>query len=330
MIISRTPFRVSFFGGGTDYPAWFRKNGGAVISTSIDKYCYISCRRLPPFFDHKFRVAYSRIEHVKDISQIEHPSVRAVLSEMNVEEGLEIHHDADLPARSGLGSSSAFTVGLINAIRALDGKISSKKELAQKAIYIEQQVIQESVGCQDQIAVACGGFNKIKFNQQGDFYITPVIINHDKLELLQNHLMLFFTGFSRYSSRIAQATISNIDKREEQLQLMGQMVDEAEQILQSQADNVSDFGKLLHQAWLQKKQLSNNVSSPQIDEIYNAGLEAGAIGGKLLGAGGGGFILLFAPPEKQRAIKEKLSNLIYVNFRFETEGSKIVLYDPKY
>jgi len=301
-----------------------------VISTSIDKYCYISCRRLPPFFDHKFRVAYSRIEHVKDISQIEHPSVRAVLSEMNVEEGLEIHHDADLPARSGLGSSSAFTVGLINAIRALDGKISSKKELAQKAIYIEQQVIQESVGCQDQIAVACGGFNKIKFNQQGDFYITPVIINHDKLELLQNHLMLFFTGFSRYSSRIAQATISNIDKREEQLQLMGQMVDEAEQILQSQADNVSDFGKLLHQAWLQKKQLSNNVSSPQIDEIYNAGLEAGAIGGKLLGAGGGGFILLFAPPEKQRAIKEKLSNLIYVNFRFETEGSKIVLYDPKY
>jgi D-glycero-alpha-D-manno-heptose-7-phosphate kinase len=328
MIISRTPFRISFFGGGTDYPAWFRQRGGAVLATTIDKYCYISCRYLPPFFEHKYRVVYSRIEDVKGISEIQHPSVKAVLSIMKCDRGLEIHHDGDLPARSGLGSSSSFTVGLINAIMALNGRYITKEQLAKDAIHIEQDVIRENVGSQDQISVAYGGFNRIGFNLDGTFDVVPVIIQRQKLDALEQHLMLFFTGLSRNASDIAKAQIDNLESCEADLNRMREMVDEAIGILNTDGGSIDDFGKLLHESWLRKRTLSDKISTPFIDEIYAAAREEGAIGGKILGAGGGGFLLLFVPPELQPKVKARLGKLIHVPFRFENSGSKIVLYQP--
>lgn len=328
MIISRTPFRISFFGGGTDYPAWFRQNGGVVLATTIDKYCYISCRYLPQFFEHKYRIVYSRIENVREISEIEHPAARAVLGWMKCDQGLEIHHDGDLPARSGLGSSSSFTVGLINAIMALKGRHITKEQLAKDAIHIEQDVIQENVGSQDQISAAYGGFNRIAFNPDGSFDVAPVIIDRPKLHVLEKHLMLFFTGLSRNASDIAKVQIENLKSRETELGRMQEMVDEAIGILNGGGSSIDDFGRLLHESWIHKRSLSDKVSTPFIDEIYEAARKEGAMGGKILGAGGGGFLLLFVPPEYQDRVRARLISLIYVQFEFENSGSKIVLYQP--
>lgn len=328
MIISRTPFRISFFGGGTDYPVWYRENGGTVLSTTIDKYCYISCRYLPPFFEHKFRIVYSKNELVDEIDEIIHPAARETFRFMKVREGVEIHHDGDLPARAGIGSSSSFTVGLLHALYALKGKMVTKEQLAYEAIYIEQELIKENVGSQDQVAVAVGGFNKISFNKDGSVNINAIFLPKDKSQLLQNHLMLFFTGFSRTASEIANEQIKKTPDKKQELSVMHQMVNEAISILNSNNTNLDDFGKLLHESWKLKRGLTNKITTSQIDEIYDIALQAGALGGKLLGAGGGGFMIIFARPEAQPRIKEKLKNLLLVPFQFETTGSQIIVYQP--
>ena len=328
MIISRTPFRVSFFGGGTDYPAWFKDHGGAVLATTIDKYCYISVRVLPPFFAHRYRLVYSVVENVKEVSEIQHPAARAVLQWNGNHDGLEIHHDGDLPARSGLGSSSAFTVGLINAIKALEGRLISKDELARDAIHIEQCVLREPVGSQDQISAAFGGFNRITFRPDGSFNLEPIVLPAERHDELQRHLMLFFSGISRYSSDISQTKIDNIAARSGELTAMYNMVDQAIAILRDTDTPISEFGKLLHEAWSLKKRLSDRVSTDFIDDVYLTACRAGAIGGKVLGAGGGGFVLFFVPPERQAAVREALRELIYVPFQLESAGSRIVLYSP--
>lgn len=328
MIISRTPFRVSFFGGGTDYPAWFREHGGAVLATTIDKYCYISVRELPPFFEHRHRLVYSVIENVREVSEFKHPAVRAVLEWTGNDQGLEIHHDGDLPARSGLGSSSAFTVGFINAMRALQGRHISKEDLASQAIHVEQCLIRESVGSQDQISAAFGGFNHLAFRPDGTYQVSPMILDQARLEALQNHLMLVFTGLSRTAAEVAKSKIENMKQRTQELRTMQQMVDYAIDILSSPATSLTEFGRLLHESWQLKRRLSDRVSNDSIDGLYDAGRRAGAIGGKLLGAGGGGFMLLFVEPERRGQVKEAVRHLIEVPFRFETSGSRIVLYQP--
>ena len=327
MIISRTPFRISFFGGGTDYAIWYKENGGAVLATTIDKYCYISCRYLPPFFDHMHRIVYSRIENVKNNDEIQHPAVKATFQFMRIREGLEIHHDGDLPARAGLGSSSSFTVGLLNALYALKGQMVTKLQLAKEAIHIEQNIIKENVGSQDQLLAAIGGFNKVDFTKEEDFKITPVTISREKLNLLQDHLMFYFTGLSRFATEIAKEQIENTHKKKRELTIMHQMVDEALRILNSNTD-IIDFGKLLHESWNLKRCLSDKISNPQIDDMYEAAKDAGAIGGKLLGAGGGGFMLLFARPGDQPLIKKRLNKFLKVPFRFENHGSQIVVFQP--
>jgi D-glycero-alpha-D-manno-heptose-7-phosphate kinase len=328
MIITRTPFRISFFGGGTDYPRWYLKHGGSVLSTTIDKYCYITCRNLPPFFEHKHRIVYSHIENVKTLEEIKHPAVAQVLQWAKIVDGLEIHHDGDLPARSGLGSSSAFTVGLIHALYGMRGKLAGKERLALDALHIEQNLIGESVGSQDQVAVAHGGFNKINFHRDGAFDVEPVILTIARREELQSHLMLCFTGFSRIANEIAKSQIENFDKKEVELLRMREMVDEALNILSNNQVPIEEFGLLLDQAWKYKRNLSEQVSTPEIDFIYEEAKRAGAIGGKILGAGGGGFMLLFAKPEIHASIRERLKDLIHVDFKFEDAGSKVVLYQP--
>ena len=328
MIISRTPFRISFFGGGTDYPIWYRENQGAVLSTTIDKYCYITVRYLPPFFPHKYRIIYSKIETVKNIEEILHPAVRETLKFLDVNKGIEIHHDGDLPAKTGMGSSSAFTVGLLNSLYALRGIMVSKDQLAKEAIHIERDILQENVGSQDQIATSYGGFNKINFNGNDKFRIEPIIITKDKTNQLENHLMLYFTGFSRIASKVAQAQIKNTPQKKRELTLMYQMVDEAISIL-TENKNILEFGKLLNKTWKLKRSISNKISNPIVDNIYETALRAGAIGGKLLGAGGGGFMIFFVPPKKQPKVREALKVLLEVPFNFESEGSQIIYYNSQ-
>jgi D-glycero-alpha-D-manno-heptose-7-phosphate kinase len=328
MIITRTPFRISFFGGGTDYPGWYREHGGAVLATTIDKYCYITCRRLPPFFEHKHRIVYSQIENVQHNDEIEHPSVRAVLNWANITEGLEIHHDGDLPARSGLGSSSAFTVGLTHALYGLRGKMASQDALARDAIHIEQNIIKENVGSQDQVSAAYGGFNRIDFYRDDSFDVAPVILSRQRREELRDHLMLCFTGFSRIADGIAKSKIDNLKNRVTELKRMREMVDEAIAILSAGHISIDEFGKLLDLSWKYKRSLSDRVSTPEIDQIYEEAMRAGAIGGKILGAGGGGFLLLFAKPEDHAAIRVRLKNLVHVSFNFDDSGSRVVLYQP--
>ncbi len=325
MIISRTPFRISFFGGGTDFPVWYEENSGAVLSTTIDKYCYISCRRLPPFFKYKHRIVYSKQEMVSKIDDIAHPAVREILRFANIQEGLEIHHDGDLPARSGLGSSSSFTVGLLQALYALKGEIVTKKRLALESIHIEQNMINEHIGSQDQVAAAFGGFNKITFNGNHNIDVVPITISEEKLQNFQSHLMLFFTGFQRYASEIEGKKIKQIKKKRANLELMHSMVDEAIKVLNGGGD-ISALGKMLHESWKLKKDLSEDVSTNIIDDIYDTALNNGAIGGKLLGAGRGGFIFFFVKPEDQENLKNALSDLLYVPFSFDTTGSKIIFY----
>ncbi len=328
MIITRTPFRVSFFGGGTDYPTWYREHGGSVLATTIDKYCYISCRYLPPFFEHKHRIVYSFIENVRTIEEIQHPAVRATLAWAKVEAGLEIHHDGDLPARSGLGSSSSFTVGLAHALRGLRGQLISREELARDAIHIEQNLIGENVGSQDQVSAAYGGLNRIDFEPTGAINVSPIILPARRKESLHSHLMLCFTGVSRIASEVAKSKIENLEKRSIELKRMRAHVDEAIAILQSPSASIEDFGRLLHDSWQLKRSLSPQVSTPHIDELYAEARQAGALGGKILGAGGGGFLLLFARPEDQPAIRERLERLVHVPFNFDDSGSRIVLYQP--
>lgn len=327
MIISRTPFRISFLGGGTDYPAWFKENGGAVLATTFNKYCYISCRLLPPFFEYKHRLVYSKVETVNETRDIEHPAIRATLEFMNTRQGLEIHHDGDLPARTGLGSSSSFTVGMLHSLYALNGIMPTKERLFSEAIHIEKDVLKENVGCQDQILAAVGGLNKIEFLDENDFRATPITITREKVENFQDHLMLFFTGISRYASEIAKKKIENISKKKKELILMREMVDEGMDIL-SGSGSITPFGKLLHESWMLKRSLADNISSSYIDDIYDSACQSGAIGGKLLGAGGGGFLLLFARPEDQPAIRKRLKNLHCIPFEFETQGSQIIVYQP--
>jgi D-glycero-alpha-D-manno-heptose-7-phosphate kinase len=342
MVITKTPFRISFFGGGTDYPAWADEHGGAVLSTTINKYCYITCRYFPPFFPHNYQIRYTEQERVKTIDEIKHPSVRESLRFMAMNDGIEMQHNSDLPARSGLGSSSAFTVGFLHALHALQGKLISKQELASRAIHVEQDLIKENVGSQDQVAVAYGGLNKIEFGSPASassagewraggsekIRVTPVAIAHKMMEALEDHLMLFFTGFSRNASEIAAEQISNSKNKEKELHMMRAMVDEAVKILNGSVDHLKDFGKLLDESWQIKKGLSSQITNPHIDGMYASAREVGAIGGKILGAGGGGFMLIFAEPEAQQAIRTKLGEFLHVPFKFERIGSQIIHYDP--
>ncbi len=330
MIISRTPFRISFFGGGTDYPAWYRQNGGAVLATTIDKYCYITCRYLPPFFEHRSRIVWSQIEHVRETAEIKHPAVREIMAFLDIQDGVEIHHDGDLPARSGLGSSSSFAVGMLNALYALKGIMPSKRQLALEAVRVEQEFLRENVGTQDQISAAFGGLNRISLGGSEEFSVSPVILPAERLQSFQEHLMLFFTGLSRNASDIAGAQIeaTNQNQNDRQLTEMYQMVDEATAVLSGNGD-LNGFGRMLHETWQLKRSLTNRITSGHIDEIYESGLAAGATGGKLLGAGGGGFMLFFAKPEVQGSIKDRLKHLLNVPFRFESTGSQIIFYDPQ-
>ena len=328
MIISKTPFRVSFFGGGTDYPDWFYKYGGAVVSTTINKYCYISVRELPPFFEHNHRIVYSKVELVNDIDAIEHPVVRAVLKDKGIENGIEIHHFGDLPARSGLGSSSSFTVGLLNAIYALQGRMVPKETLAKEAIRVEHDLINENVGWQDQVNAAFGGLNRIEFTSSGQFVVSPVIIPPHRIRELENSIMLFFSGFSRLASEIAKETMANIGRRESELNTLKSMVDESISILQDERRPLTDFGRLMHESWTLKRRLASNVSNPEIDAIYEAALSAGATGGKLMGAGGGGFFIFIVEPHRRREMLEKLRNLIYVSCRLDFGGTEITMFTP--
>lgn len=326
MIISRTPFRMSFFGGGTDYAPWYEENKGAVLATTIDKYCYITCRYLPPFFEHKSRIIYSKMEHVSRIADIDHPAVREVLRFLKIRQGIEIHHDGDLPARTGLGSSSSFTVGLLNSLYALKGVMPTKDRLAKEAIYIEQEMCKDNVGCQDQTLAAFGGFNYIEFGGNNHLRVRKVTISIDKLKSLQKHFMLFFTGFSRTASEIAVHQIKNIPKKKSELKRMYEMTSEAIDILHK--DDLMPFGKLLDEGWKLKKGMSDKVTTPLVDEIYNTASKAGAVGGKLLGAGGGGFVLLFVPPDRQKEVKEKLKKFLLIPFKFEHLGTQIIFYQP--
>lgn len=329
MIISKTPFRISFFGGGTDYPVWYREHGGSVLSTTINKYCYISCRYLPPFFDYKYRIRYTVREETQTIEEIKHPSVRECLKFLGIKEGIEMVHTSDLPALSGIGSSSAFTVGFLNSLYSLIDKEVSKRQLVLDAIHVEQNLIKESVGSQDQTAAAFGGLNRIDFGGEKEISVQPINIGKERLELLQNHLMMFFTGFSRIASDIAAEQIEKTPSKGKELILMKGMVDEAINILNSSPERITDFGKLLHEAWKIKKSLSSLISTNEIDAIYESAINAGALGGKICGAGGGGFIIFFAEPKVQPRIKEKLKNLLYVPFRFESLGSQIIFNNPQ-
>jgi D-glycero-alpha-D-manno-heptose-7-phosphate kinase len=326
MIISRTPFRISFFGGGTDYPAWYRKHGGSVLATTIDKFCYITCRYLPPFFEHRYCVIYSKMEYCQTLDEISHPAVREVLRYLRLERGVEIHHDGDLPARSGLGSSSAFTVGLLHAGYALMGRMTGKHQLAMESIHLEQDVLKETVGSQDQVLAAYGGFNHISFLPNGEIAVRPVTVGQDRLRELNSHLMLFYTGIKRTASNVAATYVDGIDDRKRQLRLMKDLVEEGVSIVNG-AQDLSAFGELLHEGWQAKRSLSATVSNSSVDGIYDAARSAGALGGKLIGAGGGGFLLLFAPPDCQQAVREKLGKLIHVPVKFEFSGSQIIFCD---
>jgi D-glycero-alpha-D-manno-heptose-7-phosphate kinase len=328
LIISRTPFRISFFGGGTDYPAWYLKHSGAVIGTAIDKYCYISVRKLPQFFEHKHRIVYSLIENVRELKEIQHPAVRAILQDFKIDAGLEIHHDGDLPARSGLGSSSSFTVGLVNVLYALRGEMITQKQLGREAIRIEQDVIQESVGSQDQVWAAHGGLSRIDFGRDGEIDVNPLIVSQERRVELENNIILFFSGISRTADSIAKDQIANFDKKESNLHRMHEMVDEAAAILQNDRSDLRELGALMNDSWRLKRDISDLVSNKNIDEIFDAAIDAGAIGGKLLGAGGGGFFLFVVPPERRENLKEKLGGLIDVSVKIGAEGSKIVMYEP--
>jgi D-glycero-alpha-D-manno-heptose-7-phosphate kinase len=329
MVITRTPLRISFFGGGTDYPVWYREHGGSVLSTTIDKCCYLNLRYLPPFFEYRSRISYSKIENVARNCDIEHPSVQACLKFMGIEDGVEVHHVADLPARSGLGTSSAFTVGLLLGLYALRGTLRDKRGLAADAIHVEQDLIGEAVGSQDQVSAAYGGLNRINFERDGSIDVRPVLAPQSRLDDFERHLALYFTGFSRTASEIAAEQIRLTSEKQRQLAALRAMVDQAEAILANPKTDLLDFGRLLHEGWQLKRSLTSKITNSSIDEIYQAGLSAGALGGKLLGAGGGGFMLFFVPPEHRRGLRERLRHLLCIPFKFSSRGSEVVVYEPE-
>lgn len=323
MILTRTPYRISFFGGGTDYPTWSDAHGGAVLSTSIDKYCHVLVRNFPPVFEEgTIRVVWRKIEIADHVDKIEHAAVRGVCKFFDITTGIEIHHAGDLPSRSGLGAGSSFVVGCLQAIGALKGKKYDKHSLTLDAIYVERDIMKDSVGSQDQTAAAYGGFNKVTFKKDGEIVVEPLAVAPATMEEFQNHLMLFFTGTSRSASEVAAAQIKNTASKERELNAMYAMVDEAAGYLAK--GDIDTVGKMLHESWQLKRSLSPLITNSQIDEIYSAGRDAGALGGKLLGAGAGGFILFYASPAVQPKIRERLKNLLYVPFRFEHDGSKIM------
>ena len=328
MIISRTPFRISFFGGGTDYPAWYRNHGGAVLASTIDKYCYITCRYLPPFLEHRYCIVYSKMEYCQSIEEISHPAVREVLRYLKVDRGVEIHHDGDLPARSGMGSSSSFTVGLLHALHALHGRMASKHQLALEGIHVEQELLKETVGSQDQALAAYGGLNHITFLPNGEISVWPVTISGERMRELNSHLMLFYSGIKRTASNVAESYVNGIESKKRQMRLAKDLVDEGIAILTTGQD-ITRFGELLNEAWEAKRSLSDQVSNSYVDQIYSEARAAGAIGGKLIGAGGGGFVLLFVPPSQQSAVKQRLDKLLHVPFKFEFSGSQIIFFDQE-
>lgn len=328
MLITRTPLRVSFFGGGTDYPVWYERHGGTVLSTSIDKYSYITCRYLPQFFEYKYLIKYSAIEKRARREEITHPSVRESIGFMGIRDGVEIAYTSDVPAMSGLGSSSAFTVGLLHALYALQGKTVTKRRLALDAIHVEQERIKEHVGSQDQVATAFGGFNKIHFSGDDTFQVTPLPIGRERLRSLQDRLLLFFTGVVRNASDIAREQITGITRRTIDLKELSALTSAAEKALTAPRVPLDEFGRLLHESWQIKRAVTDKITTPFIDGMYDAACSAGALGGKLLGAGGGGFMLFFVPPAKRAQVRRRLKNLLQVPFGFENLGSQLIYYGP--
>lgn len=327
MIITKTPFRMSFFGGGTDIENYFRENGGAVLSTSFDKYCYVTVRHLPRFFDYSTELSYSRIERVTDVEDIKHPAVREAMKMLDMHE-IRLTYEADLPARSGLGTSSSFAVGMLNAFHALKGKYADKKKLANEAIFLERILCNEAGGWQDQIAASYGGFNRINFNADG-YEVLPVIISPERKKQLNENLMMFFTGFTRFSASVQQANHLGSKDKTAHLKEMYALVDDAEKVLTDKNVSLDDFGRLLDYTWRLKRQIGSAVSTDSIDRLYERGIKAGAIGGKLLGAGGGGFLVFYVQPEKKEAVKNTMKDLMYIPFEFETSGTQVIHYTPE-
>jgi D-glycero-alpha-D-manno-heptose-7-phosphate kinase len=327
MIISRTPYRISFFGGGTDYPEYYLKHGGKVLGVAIDKYSYLNVRKLPPFFEHKHRIVYSRQENVCNLEDIQHPSVRNCLKFMDIKDGISIHHDGDIPARSGMGSSSSFTVGLLNSLYAMRGKRVSQSDLLSQALYVEQDMIAENVGSQDQTFAVYGGLNIIEFRQDSNIVVKPILINHQRLNHFQSNIMLIFSGLSRFSSEVAKEQKQRINENLAHLDNMKSLVSEAQNILESDRD-LREFGELLNYTWELKKKLSSQITNPLVDEIYSTAMKNGALGGKLLGAGGGGFLAFFVEPDKQNAVRESLSSFLHIPISFDFDGTKIIVYKP--
>lgn len=331
MIITQTPFRMSFFGGGTDMPEFFTEHSGAVLSTTFDKYCYVTVRHLPPFFKYRTEIAYSKMERVTKISDIQHPLVRNAMEMLDMHD-LRITYESDLPARSGLGTSSSFAVGLLGAFNALKGKYASKRQLANDAIHLERSLCDEEGGWQDQIAASFGGFNRINFNKDGTYDILPVIISPERKKQLDANLVMFFTGFTRFSSDVQKANHSTPETREAKtirLLEMLSLVDAAQDVLTDNHRDLDDFGRLLDHTWQLKRKTGNAVSTTGIDELYSRGIKAGALGGKLLGAGGGGFLVFYVQPEKKESVKDAMKDLLYVPFHFEDGGTRVIHYVPE-
>lgn len=328
MIICRTPYRISFFGGGTDYPGWYREHGGAVLSTTIDKYCYITLRHLPPFFDYKYRIRYYQREEPNSVDEIQHPAIRECLRHMAIDNGIDLVHHGDLPAQSGLGTSSTFTVCLLHALNALIYRMPTKRQLAIDAIHVEQNRIGENVGSQDQTAAAFGGLNLIEFGGPQEVLVTPTILSPSRRNELHTHMLLYFTGLQRQASEIAAEQVRTLADRAIELREMTAMVHEATTILASERP-ITEFGRLLDQQWQLKRRLSSKISNNAIDTMYKTAIDAGATGGKLLGAGGGGFMLFFVEPERQSSVRAALDGLLHVPFRFDMTGSQIIYHAPQ-
>lgn len=327
MIITRTPFRMSFFGGGTDLSGFFNEHGGAVISTTFDKYCYVTVRHLPAFFDYKTHLTYSKTEYVNSYEEIQHPAIREAMKHMDMH-NIRLTYESDLPARTGLGTSSSFAVGMIEAFYALNGKYADKRKLADDAIYLERELCKEAGGIQDQIAASFGGLNRIDFSKDG-YTVRPIVISRARKENLNNNLMLFFTGFSRFSSDIQKGTEKSMKDKTKELLEMYSLVDKAEKVLTDESCDLDEFGRLLDYTWKLKRGISSGISTGSIDEQYEKAMKAGALGGKLLGAGGGGFLLFYVPQEKQAAVKKALENQMYVPFKFENEGTRIIHFESE-
>ena len=328
MVITKTPFRMSFFGGGTDMEDYFKEYGGAVLSTTIDKFCYVNVRHLPRFFDYSTELAYSKTERVKDVEEIEHPLIRNAMKMLDMHE-IRLTYEADLPARSGLGTSSSFAVGTLLAFYALKGKYADKKKLADEAIYLERGLCEEAGGWQDQIAAAYGGFNKIIFNKDG-YQVKPVIVSPERKKQLNDNLLMFFTGFTRFSSDVQKVNNEmSMDEKKAKLKKMYEMVDKAEDILCDKTKDLDDFGRLLDESWKLKRQTGRGISTDAIDKLYERGIKAGALGGKLLGAGGGGFLIFYVQPKKRKQVIKEMSDLMHIPFAFENEGATIIHYSPE-